>query len=315
MAGSARSRWLVWSDDSGVFPLRNAVERARPSAPVVPALPRAPDAADLRARTCPVAMEHTRIAQRGGRAGTLRAATATRLPVDRGTTATCPASAPPAPPAGPDPALRRDAPLGICRPRDDGRRSPRRAAAPGTVTVVGARDPDHHRRGSRCRRAAAPGALRAVDCQPRHVAEPDRRRGGCLLPLVNLAWAPVFVMELALAEDRFARLRREIWVWWALFVASTAVSVFATATSFTGEPQGIADNTVSFIVAYLLAMATVVVAAQLVFAFERAPVERPAHRWVVVAQEAGQAREPGQESEKAPEKPAEVEREGQEPAA
>src|SRR5271166_5083858 len=152
--------WLVWSNDSGVFPLRNAVERARPSAPVVPAVPRAPDAAELRARTWPVAMEHTRIAQRGGRAGTLGATTATRLPVDRGTTGTCTASAPPAPPAGADPALRRDAPLGICRPRDDGRRSPRRAAAPGTVTVVGARDPDHHRRGSRCRRAAAPGALR-----------------------------------------------------------------------------------------------------------------------------------------------------------
>ncbi|HME46785.1 MAG TPA: DUF4328 domain-containing protein [Mycobacterium sp.] len=161
-------------------------------------------------------------------------------------------------------------------------------------------------------------ARRAAAFGHRHLPDPRpvwALRAGCLLPLVNLAWAPVFVMELALAEDRFARLRREIWVWWALFVASTAVSVFATATSFTGEPQGIADNTVSFIVAYLLAMATVVVAAQLVFAFERAPVERPAHRWVVVAQEAGQAREPGQESEKAPEKPAEVEREGQEPAA
>src|SRR5271166_4262914 len=127
-------------------------------------------------------------------------------------------------------------------------------------------------------------ARRAAAFGHRHLPDPRpvwALRAGCLLPLVNLAWAPVFAM----------------------------------ATSFTGEPQGIADNTVSFIVAYLLAMATVVVAAQLVFAFERAPVERPAHRWVVVAQEAGQAREPGQESEKAPEKPAEVEREGQEPAA
>ncbi len=154
---------------------------------------------------------------------------------------------------------------------------------------------------------------RAAAFEHRH--RPDPRpvwalRAGCLVPFVNLAWAPVFVMELALAEDRFARLRWQIWVWWGLFVASTAVSVFATATSFTSAAQGIADNTVSFIVAYLLAMATVVAAAQLVFAFERAPVQRPAHRWVVVAEEPEQ-----KEPEKEPEAPAELEREGQEPAA
>jgi len=151
-------------------------------------------------------------------------------------------------------------------------------------------------------------ARRAAAFEQRHQPEPRpvwALRVGCLVPIVNLAWAPVFVMELALAEDRLVRLRRPIATWWGLFVASTAVSVFATATSFTSAAQGIADNTVSFIVAYLFAMATVVAAAQLVFAFERAPVERPAHRWVVVA------REP----EKAPEMPAAVEREGQEPAA
>lgn len=149
---------------------------------------------------------------------------------------------------------------------------------------------------------------RAAAFEHRH--QPDPRpvwalRAGCLVPFANLAWAPVYVIELANAEDRFPRLRRQIWAWWGLFVASTVVSVFATATSFTSEAQGIADNTVSFVVAYLLAMATVVTAAQLVFAFERLPVERPAHRWLVVAEEL----------EKTPETPAEVEWEGQEPAA
>jgi Domain of unknown function (DUF4328) len=158
------------------------------------------------------------------------------------------------------------------------------------------------------RRAAAFGHRRQPDPRPVWAL-----RAGCLVPVVNLAWAPVFVMESALAEDRFARLRRQIWQWWGLFAASTVVSVFATATSFTSDAQGIADNTVSFIVAYLLAMATVVGAAQLVFAFERAPVERPAHRWVVVADEAGQEPEP--KPEKPPETPTAVEPEGQEPAA
>lgn len=161
-------------------------------------------------------------------------------------------------------------------------------------------------------------ARRAAAFEHRH--QPDPRpgwalRAGCLVPIVNLAWAPVFVLELAVAEDRLARLRRQIWTWWGLFIASTAVSVFATATSFTTDAQGIADNTVSFTVAYLLAMATVVAAAQLVFAVERAPVERPVHRWVVVAGEPEPQLELEQEPEKAPETPAEVEREGQEPAA
>lgn len=155
-------------------------------------------------------------------------------------------------------------------------------------------------------------ARRAAAFGHRHLPDPRpvwALRAGCLVPLVNLAWAPVFVMELALAENRFTRLRREIWVWWGLFFASTAVSVYATATSFTNAAQGIADNTVSFIIAYLLAMATVVRAGQLVFAVERSPVERPAHRWLPVAPEAEQ------EPEKGPETPAEVERAGQEPAA
>ena len=62
-------------------------------------------------------------------------------------------------------------------------------------------------------------------------------RAGCLVPLVNLAWAPVFVIELAAVEERLNWLRRPIVVWWLVWVASTAVSVFSIATSFTTDAR------------------------------------------------------------------------------
>lgn len=37
---------------------------------------------------------------------------------------------------------------------------------------------------------------------------------GCLLPLANVLWAPVYVIELAVVEDHYHRLRRPIVVWW-----------------------------------------------------------------------------------------------------
>jgi hypothetical protein len=136
-------------------------------------------------------------------------------------------------------------------------------------------------------------------------------RAGSLIPLVNLVWAPVFVMELAAAEDRLPRLRRHIVLWWVLWVASTAVSVFATATSFTQDAQGIADNTVSFIFAYFLAAATVAAVGRVVLAFDRKPVERPAHRWLAVPTEV-----PGPAVAESPDETEQtVESERQEPAA
>jgi hypothetical protein len=141
-----------------------------------------------------------------------------------------------------------------------------------------------------------------------HVGREEHRplwtlRAGCLVPFVNLAWAPVFVIELASVEDALGRLRRPIAVWWAVWVLSTAVSVFAIATSFTADAQGIADNTVTTIVAYLIAMATMVLVARVLLGFERRPVEKPATRWVIVAdQSEAQSGVP-------------VESEGQNPAA
>lgn len=148
-----------------------------------------------------------------------------------------------------------------------------------------------------------------------HLGREDPRsiwalRAGCLFPVVNLAWAPVYVIELATAEGRQHWLRRPIMVWWVLWVISTAVSIFSIATSFTTNSQGIADNTVTTIVAYLLALAALLLALQVFLGFERQPVERPATRWVMVADHsvAEQPVEPAEPRSA-------VENEGQNPAA
>ncbi|HYB36059.1 MAG TPA: DUF4328 domain-containing protein [Mycobacterium sp.] len=143
-----------------------------------------------------------------------------------------------------------------------------------------------------------------------HLGGPDPRPNwalwaGCLVPLVNLAWAPVYVIELATLEDHYARLRQPIRVWWIVWICSTAISVFATATSSAQNAQGIANNTVTMVLAYLLAAAAVAAAARVFEGFERKPVERPAHRWVVVAEDRHAAPTPA----------AAVELQGQEPAA
>ncbi|WP_231639845.1 DUF4328 domain-containing protein [Mycobacterium sp. Marseille-P9652] len=127
---------------------------------------------------------------------------------------------------------------------------------------------------------------------------------GCVVPVVNLVWAPVYVIELALLEDHYARLRRPILEWWIAWVLSYVVSVFAIVTSFATDAQGIANNTVLMVFAYLLAAATLAAAARIFEGFERKPVARPAHRWVVVTPD-GDARPAG----------APVELKGQEPAA
>ncbi|UXA07089.1 DUF4328 domain-containing protein [Mycobacterium sp. SMC-2] len=125
---------------------------------------------------------------------------------------------------------------------------------------------------------------------------------GCVVPLANLLWAPVYVIELAIVEEHYARIRRPIVEWWIAWVASYLASAFAMATSFATDAQGIANNTVTMVFAYLLAALTVAAAARVFEGFERKPVERPAHRWVVISEDASPASGP-------------VELEGQEAAA
>ena len=70
--------------------------------------------------------------------------------------------------------------------------------------------------------------------------------------MVNLLWAPVYVIELAKIEDHYARLRRPIVVWWvSVGRSATLASIFAIVTSFATDAQGIANNTVLMVVAYL----------------------------------------------------------------
>ncbi len=104
----------------------------------------------------------------------------------------------------------------------------------------------------------------------------------CSLPLLAAVWALVYVIELARTEDHYIRLRPVIWVWWLLWLLSTMTSVFATVTSGAQDSQGIANNTVAMIVAYLVALASVLVTARLFEGFEAKPVERPAHRWIPI---------------------------------
>jgi hypothetical protein len=161
------------------------------------------------------------------------------------------------------------------------------------------------------RRAAAFGYHRRDDPRPVWTL-----RAGCLVPLVNLAWAPVYVLELAGVEERLRWLRKPIVVWWLVWIFSTAVSVFSIATSFTQDPQGIADNTVTTIVAYLLALAALLLVMKVFLGFERQPVERPAKRWVIVRDDQmAEAPPADKRTDPEPEPAAAVESEGQNPAA
>lgn len=132
-------------------------------------------------------------------------------------------------------------------------------------------------------------------------------RAGCLIPVLNLAWAPTFVVELADVEARQRWLRRPIVAWWTVWLVATVVSGYSTATAFTADAQAIADNTMATIVAYLFGVAAVLLALQVFLGFERQPVEKPARRWVMVAAEPEESKSSG--SARA------VEREGQDPAA
>lgn len=146
-----------------------------------------------------------------------------------------------------------------------------------------------------------------------HRGLPDPRPGwalwaGCLVPVVNLVWAPVYVIELATAEDHLDRQRQPILVWWLVWILSTATSIFAVATSGARDAQGIGNNTITVAFAYLLAVAAIAATARVFEGFESKPVERPAHRWVVVADEGHASPVPAAEV-------GAVESKGQEPAA
>lgn len=121
------------------------------------------------------------------------------------------------------------------------------------------------------------------------VEHPETRRRwqlycGCLVPVANLFFAPVFVIELAKLEARHHELRRPIAIWWAVWVFSFLLSSFAAITALpfiTDDMQGAADNTLLTAIAYVVAAVTVILFGRVFSGFESTPVERPVKRWVV----------------------------------
>ena len=109
---------------------------------------------------------------------------------------------------------------------------------------------------------------------------------GCLIPVANLVWAPVFTNQLARVERSRARLGRDITAWWIAWIVSTLVSAWAIWTSSAIEAQAVADNTVTEVIAYLAGLTALLLLWRVCEGFVRRPVQqRPTHRWVVVGGE------------------------------
>lgn len=132
---------------------------------------------------------------------------------------------------------------------------------------------------------------------------------GCLVPVVNMFLAPVFVTEMATAENRVGTLRRPIGIWWAIWAVTGLVVAWSIAGMFATDPQGVADSTEVTVIAYLMGMLSLAMVMRVYLAFERTQADAPAQRWVV--READGADETGRsvtESavpvEPAPEEPA-----------
>ena len=119
---------------------------------------------------------------------------------------------------------------------------------------------------------------------------------GCLVPVVNLVWAPVFVLELAHAEGVYQRLRTPVIAWWIGWIIESLISGWAIWTSGATEPQAIADNTETVLIAYLAGLGVLLLLLRVFDGFVRRQIQqdRPQHRWVVVADGA----QPGPGSER-----------------
>lgn len=120
---------------------------------------------------------------------------------------------------------------------------------------------------------------------------------GCVIPLVSLFWAPVFLIELAHTEGLEDRQRKPIIAWWVVWAFATIMAVWGIWTRWATEPQAIADNTVTMIVAYLAGTATLVLLWRVFDGFVGRPTHRPRHRWVVVAEHPAAAEESGAPAE------------------
>ena len=107
---------------------------------------------------------------------------------------------------------------------------------------------------------------------------------GCLVPVVNWFFAPLFVLELAHAEGCRARQNRPIALWSIAWIVATLICAWATWSSLRAHDlQAAADDTVAEIIAYLAGLAVIILLWRVVDGFVRRPVDRPpGHRWVIV---------------------------------
>jgi len=105
---------------------------------------------------------------------------------------------------------------------------------------------------------------------------------GCMVPVLNLVWAPVFVIELAHLEGSRGRLRGSIIAWWLAWVAATALCLWTFRTGSATEPQAVADNTVAVIIAYLAGLVVLVLLWRVLNGFEGPAAVGLGRRWVVV---------------------------------
>ncbi len=126
------------------------------------------------------------------------------------------------------------------------------------------------------RRAAAFAAHGQDDPRPRWALW-----SGCLIPGVNLLWAPVFVLELSNAERGQERQRGPVTLWWIAWAVTFLICGWAIWTSRATDAQGVADNTATVIVAYLAGLAVLVLLWRVLDGFVRKPVGRPLNRWVI----------------------------------
>ncbi|MUL66286.1 hypothetical protein BOO86_17575 [Mycobacterium sp. CBMA 234] len=105
---------------------------------------------------------------------------------------------------------------------------------------------------------------------------------GCLVPVVNVLLAPVFVTEMATAENRLSTLRRPINIWWAIWFVSGLVAAGSMVGMFATSPQGIADSTEVTVIAYLMGMLALAAVMRVYQEFERTQADAPPQRWVVM---------------------------------
>jgi hypothetical protein len=115
---------------------------------------------------------------------------------------------------------------------------------------------------------------------------------GTLTPVLNMFFAPVYVIELAIVEARIRDLRTPIVTWWCAWVVSFFVSGWSIVTTIISvvrpTTQRVADSTLTTGVGYLVGLVALLLLLKVFDRFERTAIDKPVKRWVMV-RDAGDA--------------------------